>query len=801
LRVSRYRLGIDFGTSHTVAVVQRPDGRVEPLLFDASPLLVSAVYAEYDGRLSVGRDAVHSARVEPGAYEPQPKRRIDDHAVLLGSVELRVTDLIAAVLGRVQQEATRVIGRPADEVVLTYPAGWGARRRAVLLDAARAAGLGTPRLVPEPLAAAWYFSEGLGHRVPPGGVLVVYDFGAGTFDAAVVRRGGPSWDVLAVDGLDDVGGLDLDNAIVDSFGARYGREHPEVWQRLTNPQTVADRRYRRMLWEDVRAAKEKLSRSSTAGLPLPLLDVDVHLTRESFEELARPWLERTVATTLGALGRAGVGRRELVGVLLAGGSSRIPLAGTLLHQRLGIAPTVTDQPELVVAQGSLLAPGEQRPDLAATAGVRADGAGPTFLPPAAAVSPVSATPVPAAPVTAVPVTAVPVASVPVASVPVTGVPVTDVPAAAGAVAVEPPARERNRWGYRLTIALAGLVALGIVAAGAATASTWLRHGGAGDRSAATGNPGGDGTAGPGGSGSAGPGGSAGPSGSPGAKQQPGGGQSRGSGAPGAGGGTSARPGPVTEATFVHKATSGNSTYDYTDLDNALTNNNPAAVVFVTPNWSPPGGGGAYDDRAIGVWYHDGRWAIYNQDQSPIPAGAAFNVHVWSGPSATVLVHSATSANTAGDYTNIDNSASNSKLSAIVWVTPNYAPALVYDNHAIGVWYNSGKWAVFHQDVSDMAVGTAYNVAIGSHGAKAAYVHTASAGNSTGDYTDLDNAALNGHPNAMVFVTPNWNPAGGSGVYDNHNIGVWYHDGHWSVFHQDQTPIPAGAAFTIVAYGG
>src|SRR3954462_7014120 len=94
----RHPLGVDFGTSNTVAVAQWPDGRSRPLLVDGSPLLPSAVYAEPDGRLIVGGDAVHSARFDPARFEPNPKRRIDDGDVLLGEQELPVVDLIAAVL-------------------------------------------------------------------------------------------------------------------------------------------------------------------------------------------------------------------------------------------------------------------------------------------------------------------------------------------------------------------------------------------------------------------------------------------------------------------------------------------------------------------------------------------------------------------------------------------------------------------------------------------------------------------------------------------------------------------------------
>jgi hypothetical protein len=91
-------LGIDFGTSHTVAVLARPG--VETLLFDASPLLASGVFAEADGRLLVGRDAQRSARLTPQAFEPDPKRRIDDSTLLLGASEVPVAaaGLIAAAV-------------------------------------------------------------------------------------------------------------------------------------------------------------------------------------------------------------------------------------------------------------------------------------------------------------------------------------------------------------------------------------------------------------------------------------------------------------------------------------------------------------------------------------------------------------------------------------------------------------------------------------------------------------------------------------------------------------------------------
>ena len=192
----------------------RPDGRVRPLLFDGSPLLPSAVYAEPDGALVVGRDAVHSARLDPARFEPNPKRRIDDGSVLLGDREVPVADLVAAVLARVAEEWRRAYGDASPRLTLTCPAAWGATRRGLLADAADRAGLGAGRLVAEPVAAATYFAEVLGRDVPIGAAVVVYDFGAGTFDASVVVRRAAGFEVVAVDGRADIGGLDVDAALV-----------------------------------------------------------------------------------------------------------------------------------------------------------------------------------------------------------------------------------------------------------------------------------------------------------------------------------------------------------------------------------------------------------------------------------------------------------------------------------------------------------------------------------------------------------------------------------------------------------
>lgn len=350
-----YLLSVDLGTSHTVAVLVWPDGRTRPLLFDGSPVMSSAVFLDQSGTFHTGRDAERLALTAPERFEPNPKQRIGDRTILLGDREVPVTGALAAILGRVARAAVESVGH-LPNTVMTCPAAWSEQRRGALHDAAAQAGYRPVKILTEPVAAAHYYTTRLSHPLRPGQALAVFDFGGGTLDIAVLeRRQDGSFGVLADGGLPDLGGLDFDAALVAHIGETVKQREPDIWKRLENPSGASEMRNRRELWEEVRAAKEMLSRSSVAPVTVPDMAQSLHLTRGELDQISRPLLSRAVGETQRVLGLTGRRPEHLAGLFLVGGSSRMPMVSKMLHEGLGIAPTVLEQPELPVSEGAALA--------------------------------------------------------------------------------------------------------------------------------------------------------------------------------------------------------------------------------------------------------------------------------------------------------------------------------------------------------------------------------------------------------------------------------------------------------------
>jgi hypothetical protein len=260
--------------------------------------------------------------------------------------------------------------------------------------------------------------------------------------------------------------------------------------------------------------------------------------------------------------------------------------------------------------------------------------------------------------------------------------------------------------------------------------------------------------------------------------------------------------PVEDSTvFLHEATAANTSGNYTLIDNPLTNNDPNATVFVTQNWNPAGEAGVYNKHVIGVWYSttQQKWSVFNQAGAAMPDGASFNILVASADETTV-VHTATTGNTSGHITTIDDARINNNPNALLTVSQNWNPGSttgIYNAHPFGVYYWAGKWRLFNQDFAAMPESAAFNILIPPTNS-AAFTHAATAANSASQVTYIDHPLLNGNPDAIALATQNWNPGGAGQVYNNHHIGIWYSTTQqkWSIFNQDLADMPEGAAFNV-----
>ncbi|WP_037314732.1 type VII secretion-associated protein [Amycolatopsis orientalis] len=372
------RVAVDFGTSSTCVVASINGREPQVVVVDGQPLMSSAVYAAPDGTLFVGQEAERQAAVDPSRYEPNPKRRIDEGDLLLGDNVLRVTDVVHAVLKRAVTEARRLAGDAEVELlVLTHPADWGATRTRLLRQAAGRLARQVA-LVPEPVAAAVYHAatfapaELNSERTVefsgrPGDALAVLDLGGGTVDVSVVQRmpGSPAdrsspakragFQVLATRGDPSFGGADVDQALLEHVGSLVSSVDPPEWRKLVEGRELTDRRRRRVLRQDVRGAKETLSRHAYTDVPMPPPFADAHVTREDLERLIAGPLGRAVELTVAAIADSGLRPKQLTAIFLVGGSSRIPMVSRLVHERTGVVPTTLDQPETVVARGALRA--------------------------------------------------------------------------------------------------------------------------------------------------------------------------------------------------------------------------------------------------------------------------------------------------------------------------------------------------------------------------------------------------------------------------------------------------------------
>jgi len=305
------------------------------------------------GRLVLGQEADELSGLAPWCLERTPKRRIGDEFMRLGEKELRVVDVVGAILRKVAEEAISLRGGELPgELRLTHPARWGHHRLEKLRQAAEVAGFGSPVFVPEPVAAATHFAS---ERLSAGQHVAVYDLGGGTFDTAVLRRTEDSFELVGAPGGDEnLGGEDFDDRLYRYLGRQLARDKWQALRESTDrPWTQANRE----LLRNARKTKEFLSRGAQYEFYMPPpIDQELLASAESFRELIIGDVEATVGELERTIRGAGVEPTQLTAIYLAGGSSRIPLIGRMIQQRLGQLPESLDDPKVVTVLGAARPP-------------------------------------------------------------------------------------------------------------------------------------------------------------------------------------------------------------------------------------------------------------------------------------------------------------------------------------------------------------------------------------------------------------------------------------------------------------
>jgi Fe-S protein assembly chaperone HscA len=263
--------------------------------------------------------------------------------IRLGQKTFTPPEISAFILRQLKRNAERFFGAPATRAVITVPAYFNDAQRQATKDAGRIAGLEVLRLVNEPTAASLAYGLDRNRH----GIVAVYDLGGGTFDISILKLQEGIFEVIATNGDTHLGGDDLDNLLiaiaVDDIRGDLGVDLSRHGAALA------------IIRKAVIEAKVALSSETSARLEIDLPDGQRYLreiTREGFEQLIRPILDRTVVSCKAALKDAGLGPGEVDEVVLVGGSTRIPAVRALVEALFERKPHSDLNPDEVVALGA-----------------------------------------------------------------------------------------------------------------------------------------------------------------------------------------------------------------------------------------------------------------------------------------------------------------------------------------------------------------------------------------------------------------------------------------------------------------
>ncbi len=358
----RLAVGIDLGTTNSlVATVQ---SGLSVVLNDAygHAILPSVVrYLDAEGHTEVGQTALAKASEDPHNTILSAKRfmgrglkDLPDLALLPyhfvdapGMVQVRTVagvkspvEISAEILKVLRARAEAALGGDLVGAVITVPAYFDDAQRQATKDAAQLVGLNVLRLLNEPTAAAIAYGLDNGSE----GVFAVYDLGGGTFDISILRLSRGVFEVLATNGDSALGGDDFDRRIY-------------CWILEQAGLTVINDHDKSLLIARAREAKERLTDHPEAQVTAMLTTgqfIDLTLTEAQFNQLTESLVGKTLTPTRKALRDAGLKPADIQGVVMVGGSTRMPRIQAAVGEFFGQTPLTNLDPDKVVALGAAI---------------------------------------------------------------------------------------------------------------------------------------------------------------------------------------------------------------------------------------------------------------------------------------------------------------------------------------------------------------------------------------------------------------------------------------------------------------
>ena len=358
----RIAIGIDLGTTHSLVASVR--NGVSECLPDTQGrvLLPSVVRYLEGGRTQIGFDALQAQVQDPcntissvkrmmgrgiadiGSRAQMPYRFIDKPGMVTlqtAAGEKSPVEVSAEILASLRQRAEDTFDDDIYGAVITVPAYFDEAQRQATKDAARLAGLNVLRLINEPTAAA--IAYGLDNASE--GVYAVYDLGGGTFDISILRLSQGVFEVVSTGGDSALGGDDYDRALVDRVLIKAGLAADAL--------TASDKA---ALQKTARACKESLSTTPSVAFCVQLskATINLEMKADDFEKAGADLTQRTLTAARKAMRDAGLAMDEIAGVVMVGGSTRMPQVHKAVAGFFGREPLVNLNPDEVVALGAAI---------------------------------------------------------------------------------------------------------------------------------------------------------------------------------------------------------------------------------------------------------------------------------------------------------------------------------------------------------------------------------------------------------------------------------------------------------------